>query len=55
MRGINFKKVSLPPRASADEKINILEGHINDLENALEAALDSIEQRISAQEGRDVS
>ena len=54
MSKINFKRVSLPTLADADEKIKILEGHINDLQNTLEVMLDMINEKINAEGVDDV-
>ena len=47
MSRVNLKRVSLPSNIDTDEKIKILEGHINDLENSLEVILDVINIKIA--------
>lgn len=47
MSRVNLKRVSLPSNIDTDEKIKILEGHINDLENSLEVILDVMNIKIA--------
>lgn len=49
MKRIIFKKISLPAGADADERLEILEGHINDLQNTLEVILDSMNERMTGE------
>ncbi len=46
MSRVILRRVSLPSNIDSEEKIRILEGHINDLENNLEAILDVMNKKI---------
>lgn len=49
MKRTVLKRVFLPVGADTDEKIRIIEGHINELENTLESVLDFMNSRISGE------
>lgn len=55
MTRVILKRVFIPTNADTDEKIRILEGHINDLENSLEAILDLMNSKISKEAEENVS
>ena len=55
MTKIILRRVSLPVGADVNEKVRILEGHINELENSLEAILDLMNAKITKEAQSNVS